>query len=458
MNTPLNENDLKKRNLRGLLRLFLFGVCFLLILVYANFHFIETDLISGATVREMQSRDDIEIAFVGSSVVLFHFNPAIVEEETGLTSYNCAIHSASLQGDITLIEEMFKTNSPRYVVLALEPYTFNSAKESLEAEYRMAPFLTGAKTLIDYYLSTTRTDHRYLDRALLIRDMKPNSLGGIIKTYETRRDASQAIQKYADRIKPGETYLGSGYIRHSPDPEGLHSDLRVIMYRDESDGDYYPLLPDTISLLEQFRSSVEAHGASLILILCPNHTSHPLAVPSYLPYSQSMMNYCKEQGIPCFNFQYAKPELMPCLDDYFYDVYHMCGEGADILTRTFCRVFTAWQSGEDVSDLFYPNAWMYQDSLHCLTNTWLWPDDENGFVADSNHDWYSIPEYKYVYVDEDGTETLLKDYTEDTTLDAEYPGKGNLRVYARIKGEAQNPAVYFDYPADFSFAERMLDF
>ncbi|MBQ8092183.1 MAG: hypothetical protein IJ242_01205, partial [Clostridia bacterium] len=372
MNFPSTEAELRKRNRAGFLRLVLFGLCFLFILALANFNLIETDLISGSTVREMQSRDDIDIAFVGSSVVLYHFNPEIIREETGLTAFNCAIHSASLQGDTAITEELYKTSHPKWIVLVLEPYVLNTAKESIEAECRMAPFLTGFKTFADYYLRNTRIDHLFVDRAFIPRTMYPHSIHGLLKTFTTKNDYKKALEVYVDDIKPSEHYIGSGFVRHDPDPETLNNDLRNVMYREPFVGDYYPLLPDTIRLLSEYRSMVEKNGAQLLVVLCPNHTSHPLAVPSFLPYTQSLMVYCQENGIPCFNFLYAKEELMPCLDDYFFDVYHMSGEGADILTRAFCRVFNSIQDGTDVSGLFYQNSWLYQDSLHTLTNTWLW--------------------------------------------------------------------------------------
>ena len=459
MNKPSTEVDRKTRNRKGFIRAFLFLVCFLLFLYFANHNLIETDLISGSTVREMQARNDIELAFVGSSVVLYHMNPEIVKQETGLTAFNCAIHSALIPGDLAMTREMYKTSHPKWIVLVLEPYALNTAKESIEAECRMAPFLTGTDTLLEYYLSASRIDHAYIDRAFIPRKMFPKSIRGILKTLHTKRDAADVIIKYADCLNPKETYMGSGYVRHAPDPESLNSDLRVLMYREDNVGNYYPLLEDTVTLLRMYRKTVEEeYGARLMIIITPEHTSHTLATPSYLPYCQSLMRFCQEESIPCFNFQYARPELMPCLDEYFFDVYHMSGEGSDLFTKTFCRVFNAVQNGEDVSGLFYGNDWQYLDSLHGITNTWLWPAGKDTFKADCNIDWHSSPEYRFVYLDADGNETLLRDYGEDPVLHTAYPGTGNLRVYARIKGEEQDPDTYFDYPADFDFARRMRTF
>lgn len=52
------------------------------------------------------------------------------------------------------------------------------------------------------------------------------------------------------------------------------------------------------------------------------------------------MKFCRESGIPCFNFQYAKAEFMENLDGYYYDLYHMNGTGADLFSEAFSRFST----------------------------------------------------------------------------------------------------------------------
>ncbi|MGN0997724.1 MAG: hypothetical protein ACI4PG_12520, partial [Candidatus Ventricola sp.] len=161
------------------------------------------------------------------------------------------------------------------------------------------------------------------------------------------------------------------------------------------------------------------------------------------------------------NFSYARSELMPCLDEYFYDLYHMVGEGADILSDAFCRVFDAYTAGEDVSNLFYENRWQYADAIDFITNAWIsvyrcgdrWSKSfrcdketiqqlaqtQDVFMADCSRGTYVVPEYRFVLRREDGSETLLRDYSEDGVYACE-PGAldgQTLRVYARAQGTQQ---------------------
>ena len=187
-----------------------------------------------------------------------------------------------------------------------------------------------------------------------------------------------------------------------------------------------------------------------------------------MDYNDSLMKFCAKLDVPCYNFSFAKPELMPNLDKYFFDLYHMVGEGADLLSGAFSRVFSAHAAGEDVSSLFYENRWQYLDSLNFTTNCWItryesgseWnyaleqdqarveelAVSQDVFLGDCNHYAMYKPEYKFVLVSGDGSETLLQDYGADTLYACE---KGALsgqtmRLYARIIGHEASGEVFFD--------------
>ena len=205
-----------------------------------------------------------------------------------------------------------------------------------------------------------------------------------------------------------------------------------------------------------------------MVVVYPNHTSHALAEPGFMDYNDSLMEFCAELNVPCFNFSFAKPDLMPNLDEYFFDLYHMVGEGADLLSSAFARVFSAHAAGEDAGGLFYENRWQYLDSLNFTTNCWItayasgseWDyaleqdqaraealaQTQDVYLADCNHYTMFKPEYRFVLLEDDGSETLLQDYGVDTLYACEKDalrGK-TLRLYARIIGHEASGEVWFD--------------
>ena len=103
-------------NLRGLIRLGLFALGFVLLILFADTHLIQTDTIARMTLHEMQEREDIELAFVGSSIVRDHFNAPRITEKTGLNAFCATVPTASMPASIALTRELYRTNSPSHTI------------------------------------------------------------------------------------------------------------------------------------------------------------------------------------------------------------------------------------------------------------------------------------------------------------------------------------------------------
>lgn len=451
--------------LRGFIRLGLFALGFVLLLAFANTHLIQTDSIARMTIREMQQREDIELAFVGSSIVRDHFNAQLITGETGLPSFCATVPTASMPASIALTRELLRTNHPEWIVLVTEPYNFQTVREAPEAQYKLMPFLSDPANMLDYYLRTSREDGYYLDRLLMFRGFGAQSLSDVAKTIGLRYFPEQTFARLEKTMDPTVSYQGSGFLRHETDER---ADELIRTVQREYTGYTYGLYDGSKEQLELYRQLCEENGAKLMVVIFPNLTAHALAEPGFLDYNDSLMAFCEEMGVPCFNFSFAKPELMPNLDGYFFDLYHMVGEGADILSEAFCRVFNAYTAGEDVSGLFYANRWAYLDSLTFTPNVWLTAFDPGGewnpaleqdearvrelaktqdvYLADCNHYVIYVPEYRFVLRREDGSETLLQDYGADT-LYACAPGAlsgQTLRVYARLRDYPESGEVWFE--------------
>lgn len=136
---------MKNKTLRGLLRLAAFGLCFVPVLLFANTFLIKTDTYARLTLAEMKQRSDIDMVFVGSSIVRDHFNAEMITKETGLESFSLGIPCAALQADLAMTKEFYRTNHPEWTVLVVEPFTFDTVKEGIEAQYELMPYLSSPR-------------------------------------------------------------------------------------------------------------------------------------------------------------------------------------------------------------------------------------------------------------------------------------------------------------------------
>lgn len=443
-----------------------FFLILLLLVLFANTYLIQTDTIAALTFREMQSRDDIELAFVGSSIVRDHFNVQLITEQTGLKAFNATVPCASMPACIALTKELYRTNSPEWTVLVVEPYTFQTPREDTEAEYKLMPFLSDWDNKLEYYLRLCDEDGWYIDRLFIFREFGVKSFGDIAKTIGLRHWPEQTYARLKKTMDPTVSYQGSGFLRHTTD-ERADELVRESVFR-EYTGYYYELFDKSKAELLEYKTLCEEKGSKLLILLSPNLTAHALAEPGFLEYGECLMRFCRDNAIPCYNFAYARPEFMPNLDPYYFDLYHMIGEGADILSDAFCRFFAQYTAGEDVSGLFYENKGAYLDSIDFITNAWItqykpgsewslaWDQDEatvtaaaqthDVFMADSNRGPQVTPEYRFVLLEEDGSETLLQDYGTDTLYLCE-PGAldgRTIRLYARPQGQPDAEPQWFE--------------
>ena len=191
----------------------------LLVVLLANAVLIQTDTYSALPLAELKSRDDIDLAVVGSSIVGEHLNANLVSEQTGLTAFSASVPSLSLQGEIALTREIYRKNSPAYTVLSLEPYNLNSAKEYTSAYYRLTPYLSSWRDKITYYLDACREDGLYLDRLFMFREFGVESLSDILKTVGLRLNPLKTYEKLKPTLDDTVTYEGSGFLRYDREPD-----------------------------------------------------------------------------------------------------------------------------------------------------------------------------------------------------------------------------------------------
>ena len=431
------------KNIRPFIRLFAFLLAFVPVVLLADTFLIQTDTFVALTMDELKTRSDIELAVVGSSIVRDHFNAPLISERTGMQAFSAAVPGLSLQGELALTSELYRQNDPEYTVLVVEPYNFDTAKEDPNALYKLMPFLSDAENKMTYYLDTAREDGKYLDRLLLFREFGAQSLADVAKTAGLRLNARKEYERLKPTMDATVSYAGGGFLRHTSD-ESAESLIRETVLREEYPGYVYELYEPSKALLARYKALCEEKGSKLLVILFPNLTAHALAEPGFLPYGESLMRYCRESDIPCFNFQYAKAEYLQNLDGYYYDLYHMNGTGADLFSAFFARFFNAYTSGEDVSGWFYADQAQYLASIDRITNVWL-SVGEGVYIADCNRGTLVTPRYRFVSVAADGTETTLLDDGESDTLPAALvPDGETLRVYAVPKGQENADSVWYD--------------
>ena len=356
-----------KKNVCFLLR----SACFLLILLalvrFGNQFLIQQDTIAYLTMEEIHERTDIKTAIIGSSVAQLHFDPAIIESHTGDETMCATITNLGLPGMLALTREIFETNTPETVVLVVEGYTFQHVSEDIQTQFKLMPHLTSLSTKREYFHNLMRHDGQYLERMLMMNSFGLASWTDVYKAFALRMDAKAYFDTLLDEFGDPMTYT-SGYV-----PALATADIEQVVreelgYDDVHVGGLFPFCEE---MLLAIRDVCEENGAQLMVIAYPALSVHAVAEPFYLELLDLARLFCRENGIPFYNFTYAREAFMPCLDEYYFDLHHFNKAGADIFSDAFGRFLMMLERGEDVEPLFKYSRYEYIESLGGKYDYWM---------------------------------------------------------------------------------------
>lgn len=435
---------------RAWLRILAFFLILILVVLAANTLLLRSDAHTYYTLLEMTQRDDIELALVGSSVVFTDFNANLITERTGLEAFDITVGHMGLPGALAATRLMYQTHRPKYVVLVLESDNFSVTSEDIQAQVRLAPFLVKHPLIyLRYYLDLCSQDQLYLDRILLFKSFPVRNLDDVRRTLALHTDPAGFFPSsgLADGLQ---VYEGRGYLRYTNTTIGYDAQRFTPLRPQQADA-YDGLRPFSKNKLREYKALCEKNGSELMIVISPNATAQGLGRSGFLQKNTALAEFCREEGIPCYNMMMARPEFIPRLDRHYYDWYHLDGEGADLFSEKFADLLNLVFAGEPVDHLFYASVDEYLDSIDFITNAWLDQSssgDETIFTAGCLHGRTIQPEYAFYLVCEDASLELLRDYSPDNQYRCKVgslTGK-RLRVYTRpIGSDEALPEIFAEF-------------
>lgn len=446
----MNESPRKPEQRRSWLRLIAFFLLPAAFIFCANRLLTKTDTTYYYTLLEMTHRDDIDIAFVGSSVVTYNIDPQIVSEQTGLVAYDAGIGSAGLPTSVEIARQLFETNSPELVVLVIDAMALLSEEEDIQAQIRMMPFIPNPIERMAYTLELAMQDGKYLDRLLPFKLQPVASVGEFERNLELYLDPTGYADRHDLLAYSEHSYRGQGHVcvNRSPKKGELLKRLSVRTYNAEVDRSLYPCIQR--KLLE-FKALCEENGARLLVMFGPDMTVYRLSMADYLAKYEGIADFCAQHSMDFCDFTLARPEFLPCLDDYYCDSYHMNGEGARLFSEKLSEFLTLYLAGQPAGHLFYASQQEALAHVDFITNVWLTGEKQGGTLtvtAASNHGPRVTPEYRFTRLDKQGRETELRGYAKDSTLSVSgevSEDGGCIVVYARPKDDPGQQPVSYEY-------------
>lgn len=426
----------------------IFLIGFLIINQVLNFAVVPAGKFSRWMMHEMyemgEKEENIDIVIAGSSQMFRAINPKVLDEELGVNAFNTASAAQCFQGTYYVLEELFKENSPRYVIWNMDQLSFMIDEDPVVYK-SLAPYMKSVSTKIAYYLATAK-DGEYLDRLFLWRGYKISP--DRIKNNVTKKMSTEYREydySLVTKIK-NDTYEGKGYV--SADPEKKVVDINKIGSVKEIVFDTSEWNEKDIRYFEKIAELCKKNNAKLIMINPPYATHARINFVGYEEWNDAVQALAKENGIEYYDFNYIKPEIFTIKPEYFLDYVHLNGLGGEEFSKAMVKFIKLYEAGEDMQQFFYTNDEYYK-SIDYITNVTFSIQENEDRLELKMHAYHVegiVPEYQVALIDKaTGEEEILINYTTKRKVKIDKPTEPcTIRVYAREQGTTKDYTCYYE--------------
>ena len=306
--------------------------------------------------EDAQVREDlagsIDTILSGASHGYCAFDPNVMDEALGTSSYNLAGPMMTLQARETLLRKELDRNPVKtvFIELSCNTLTRNRNTEGPEGDIYTLPRMGSLWESIRYFFDAIRPGE-YLS-------VCADTLDRGIEAWKSRYWGKDPEVDPANR----------GQLRRSA------QDLSMTTQE-------YNEIFDTIGLPEETRwdnkeylwrtvELCQERGIEVVFITTPLSDRLLAESKNLEEFRQHYLYYAELYGCTFldFNLYRQRDELLPD-DSAFYDKYHLSESGAEAFTRELADVYARLQNGEDIRPLFYENYDAMKQDLHAAYNT-----------------------------------------------------------------------------------------
>jgi len=289
-----------------------------------------------------------DVVFLGSSHIYNGINPVVFYEKTGFTAYDLAFSSLDIGSSYYMLEEMYRFQSPKYVVL--DCYYLTSAVFKNDKVYNR----------ITAYMKWSDIKYNYIQE-WLDRDPDKTFIEKIFPVYAYHQRWSDL--SYKDFLYEDYQYVVMGYI-----PSGKTRTYSRDSYYEEYEFNSIP--EETYEYLQKIVALCQEHGSTLIMTSIPYQGAREAL-------TEGIQAIADEMGL--IYLDYNEETLFDSigldLECDFLNANHLNTYGAVKMTQTFAMWFLENMTVENpcakdqkVSELWNAEVtqWERDESMYLL--------------------------------------------------------------------------------------------
>ncbi|MBN1069066.1 hypothetical protein DVW02_13880 [Clostridium botulinum] len=437
---------------RAWVRVILFILVFIIINNFLIFVICPKGNYSRSTILEMYSeKENIDVAFSGSSYSIKGINPYIMDEELQSNTFCYGFSAQIYIGTYYSLKELFKYHNPKTIVLNTDLESYTREKEDTMAYIPNFLYMKLSFDKLKFYLDSSKQGGSYINKLFLwpeyhVKSLKeiPNSIKAKLNPNYANYPQEEQLEEYKNK-KYG--YIGKGFVNVDPnDPKNVLNDNKLGKMERKST-DLSKINENNVEYFKKIVDLCKENNAGLILVHFPLPTYRIFNEKNYFKFDEEIYRIAKENGIEYYNYNLIKPELFKSKTEYFQDYAHLNATGSEIFSKSFAKFLKLRSSGEDMEKYFYTPE-EYLDTINYINNTWFtWKmnGDKIDIKADSFYGNNIKPEYQFILIDcKTGKKEIVRDYDTDPNFNLKKPKLSTYKIRVNAR-EAGNNAEFSRY-------------
>lgn len=432
------------RHFKWYMKLFVFLLTFALLEAGMEFLFTCVDSNNALMFYDFEKYGDSEIIALGNSLSYTEVNPSVIEEKLGCSAFSLGVDAGRSDAYLALTKHVFSKYNPKLLLVTFDPYLKMLEQEDLSVQVKLSPFLSPINR-IEYLLGTLQGDATDIGRFFPWTFYHPTSFADWKANLKNKLFPDARYKATVQRLnEAGQYYDHKGFVGQ----KGVRKKESEKTERKLMREDYTPFSEHMKKNLSEIKRICLKHDCKLVFVVPPYIRNILLADERQSNAMQAIEEFCREEQISLFNFAFAKEGLMEDLSPYYRDASsHLNMDGAQIYTEALCNVLQTYQASGDISQYFYSKDEWFA-SVDYISKAWCNVERRKGYIYFYGHALYGTtvqPEYRYTIVHEDGTESVLQDWSSNTKFSIEEQRAENCKIYLYVRNASQpsqNPIPY----------------
>lgn len=394
-----------------------------------------------AELEEIEkNKESVDLVFVGSSRLYHSMVPSILEEKLGYDNVLVAATATQpICGTYYYLKDLVERVKPQKVIINV---TFdgllneNSAQPCLLVYDRLS-----FKNKISFVFECMDpSDRKYI--------LGPSRYRDNILVYEEVKEERDKVNAQSENTyDPVEDYYAEkGFIYSYSDYEtGTIPFEYGVRYQFAEEN----IKEKNLEYLDKCIKLCKDNNIEVSLVTAPCSLAYMYYVEGYGEANDWFRNYAKDQGISYINLNYLKnrEELLP--DELMYDQTHTNGEGAKIISEIYAEILAKQEQGEDISAYFYEDFEALKADVHRILAVstkleYTSKNDGKNIVTiislESLHNESVVPQYRVEFIDKEGAESVLVDWTTESEMEVLLPMEPGYSIRVRARSGIEKDA------------------